>query len=100
MNVTSFICLPYSSKSYNFKQIFVITSMNVNLLQFDDIAISNSTSPLQWNLSITDTLGPDIFGHFLLQYRGFPLSEIKNVLVIPVRTKILSLTWRFSLLGP
>ena len=36
---------------------------------------------VQWNLSITDTLRPDIFGHFLLQYRGFTLSEAKNVLV-------------------
>ena len=35
-----------------------------------------------------DTLGPDIFGHFLLLYRGFPLSEVKNVLVTPVGTKI------------
>ena len=43
---------------------------------------------LQWNLSIMDTLGPDIFDHFLLQYRGFPLSEVKNVLVTPVGTKI------------
>ena len=42
----------------------------------------------QWNLSITDTLGPDIFGHFLLQYRGFPLSELKNVLVTPFGTNI------------
>ena len=29
-----------------------------------------------------------IFCHFLLQYRGFSLSEVKNVLVIPVGTKI------------
>ena len=43
---------------------------------------------VQWSLSVTDTLGPDIFGHFLLQYRGFPLSEGKNVLVTPVMTKI------------
>ena len=43
---------------------------------------------IQWNLSITDTLGPDIFWHFLLQYKGFPLSEVKNVLVTPVGTKI------------
>ena len=35
-----------------------------------------------------DTLGPDIFGYFLLQYRGFPLSEVKNVLVTSVGTKI------------
>ena len=26
-------------------------------------------------------------GHFLLQYRGFPLSEVKNVLVTPFGTK-------------
>ena len=35
-----------------------------------------------------DTLGPDIFDHFLLQYS---LSEIKNVLVIPVGNKIFAL---------
>ena len=40
---------------------------------------------IQWNLSITDTLRPD---NFLLQYRGFPLSEVKNVLVTSVGTKI------------
>ena len=33
--------------------------------------------------------GPGIFGHFLQQYRGFPLSEVKNVLVTPVGTRIL-----------
>ena len=47
-----------------------------------------SQQDIQWNLSITDTLGPSIFGQFLLQYRGFPLSEVKNVLVTPVGTKI------------
>ena len=58
------------------------------------------SSRIQWNLSITDTLEPDIFGHFLLQYRGFPLSEVKNVFVTPVGTKIfvifsiVSLIWR------
>ena len=30
----------------------------------------------------------DIFGHFLLQYRGFSVSEVKNVLVTPVGTKM------------
>ena len=36
-----------------------------------------------------DTLEPDSFGQFLLQYRGgFPLSEVKNVLVTPFGTKI------------
>ena len=43
---------------------------------------------IQWNLSIADILGPDIFGNFLLQYRGFPLSEVKNVLVTRFETKI------------
>ena len=43
---------------------------------------------IQWNLSITDTLGPDIFDHFLLQFRDFPLSEVKNVLATPFGTKI------------
>ena len=31
-----------------------------------------------------DILGPDHFGHFMLQYRGLSLSEVKNVLVTPV----------------
>ena len=44
---------------------------------------------LQWNLSIMDTLGPDIFGQ--LQYGGLPLSVVKNVLGTPVGTKILVL---------
>ena len=35
-----------------------------------------------------DTSGPDILGHFLLQYRDFPLSVVKNILVTPVGTKI------------
>ena len=34
---------------------------------------------IRWNLSVTDTVGPDIFGNFLLQYRGLPPSEVKNV---------------------
>ena len=46
--------------------------------------------PIQWNLSITDILTPDIFGH-LLQYRGFPLLEVENVLVTPVGTKTIVL---------
>ena len=41
-----------------------------------------------WNSSITDTLGLDIYGHFLLQYSSFPLSAVKNVSVTPVRIKI------------
>ena len=39
-----------------------------------------------------DTFGPDIFGHFLLQYIGFPRSEVKNVLMTPFGTKIFVLT--------
>ena len=35
-----------------------------------------------------DILRPDVFGHFLLQYKGLPLSEAKNVLVTSVGTKI------------
>ena len=31
----------------------------------------------QWNLSVTDTLGLDIFGHFMLQYRGFLFHRLK-----------------------
>ena len=37
-----------------------------------------------------DTLRPDICSHFLLQYRGFPLSEIKNVLVTLLGPNFLS----------
>ena len=56
---------------------------------------------LQWSLSITDTLAPDIFGHFLLQYIGFPLSEVKNVLVTPVGTKLfITILWGSFLLRP
>ena len=43
---------------------------------------------LLYPLEITDTLGPDIFGPFLLQYRCFPLSEVKNVLVALFGTKV------------
>ena len=39
-----------------------------------------------------DTLGPNIFGYFLLQCTGFPLSEVEIVLVIPVGAKIFVLT--------
>ena len=46
---------------------------------------------IQWNLSITDTLGPDIFGYFLLQYRGFPLLEIKILSVTYVGAKFFAL---------
>ena len=35
-----------------------------------------------------DTLRPDIFEHFLLQYRGFTHLEAKNILVTSVGTKI------------
>ena len=47
-----------------------------------------------------DTLGPDIFGHLLLQYRGFPLSEVKNVLKTPVGTKTFVLIMEVFLLSP
>ena len=42
----------------------------------------------QRNLSITDTLGPYIFGHFCCNIEVFPLSEVKNVLVTPIGIKI------------
>ena len=35
-----------------------------------------------------ETLGPDSFGHFLLQYKSFPLTEVTNALVTPVGAKI------------
>ena len=47
-----------------------------------------SNGLLQWNLFIMITFGPDILGHFLLQCKCFPLSEVYNVLVTPVGTKI------------
>ena len=34
-----------------------------------------------------DTLEPDIFSLVLPQYRGFPLSEVKNLLMTPVWAK-------------
>ena len=66
-------------------------------MQLKSVNNLSDTQNIQWNLSIMDTLGPDIFVHFLLQYGGLPLSEVKNVLVTPVGTKIifLSLSWRF-----
>ena len=36
-----------------------------------------------------------IFGQYLLQYRDFPLSQVKNVLATPVRANFLLLLWRF-----
>ena len=64
-----------------------IVTLHLVILNFILLDLTHDVK-LQWNLSITDTLGPDIFGHFLLQYRGFPLSEVKNVLVAPFETKI------------
>ena len=49
----------------------------------------------QWNLSITDTSVPDIFGHFLLQYRSFPLLEVKIISVTPVGAKVFVLIMEF-----
>ena len=47
-----------------------------------------------------DTLGQDIFDYFLEQYRGFPLSEVKNVLVTPVGFKIFALIMKvFSIVS-
>ena len=40
------------------------------------------------------------FWPHLLQYRGFSLSEVKNLLVKPFGNKILSLLWRFFLFCP
>ena len=48
----------------------------------------SSLQIIQRNLSIIDTLGPDDLGHFLLEYRGFPLLAVKNALVTPAETKI------------
>ena len=64
------------------------------------VYVSLCVFELQWNLSITDTSGPDIFGYFLLQYRGFPLSEVKNVLVTSVGIKIYVLIMEVFLLSP
>ena len=36
-----------------------------------------------------DIFRPKIFGHFLLQYRSFPLSEVKSALVTPVKYFVL-----------
>ena len=48
------------------------------------------------------TSGPDIFGHFLLQYRGFPLSEVENVLVTPFgdKSSVFIIEGFFYLLSP
>ena len=37
---------------------------------------------------LLNTLGPDTCSHFLLQYRGFPISVVENVLITPVVNKI------------
>ena len=55
---------------------------------FHDLKVKN-TVPIQWNLSTTER--PKIFCRVLLQYRGFPVSEVKNALVTPVGTKIFAL---------
>ena len=48
---------------------------------------------------MTDTLRPDIFEHFLLQYRGFTHLEIKNILVTSVGTKSFVLIMVFPLVS-
>ena len=42
----------------------------------------------------------EIIGHFLLQYRGFPLLEVKSVLVTSVGTTIFVLIMEVFLLYP
>ena len=49
----------------------------------------------QWNLLTMDTLGPAISGSFLLLYRGFPLSEVKCISMVPLGLQNLSLIGRF-----
>ena len=52
------------------------------------LSCRNTLIQVQWNLFITDISGPRIFDHVLLQYRVFPLSEVKNLLTRPVGTKL------------
>ena len=79
---------PSCNHSQNWLKIFMSALISVLLLKFC-LTLTNLTivyiKEIQWNLSITDTLGLDIFGHFLLQYWG---NEVENVLVTPFRTKI------------
>ena len=51
---------------------------------------------------MTNTSRPGIFGPFLLQYRGFAFSEVKNIILLvrPFGTKIFVLLWRFYLMYP
>jgi len=46
-----------------------------------------------------DTLGPAIYA-FLLLYRGFPLSEVKCISMVPSGLQNLSLIGRFFVLCP
>ena len=46
-----------------------------------------------------DILRSDIFDAFLLQHRGFPLSEVKNVLVTSVGKKIAIIMEIFSIVS-
>ena len=55
---------------------------------------------LQWNLFIMDTLGPAISGSSLMLYRGFPLSEVKCINMVPLGLQNLSLIGRFIVLCP
>ena len=55
---------------------------------------------LQWNLFIMDTLGPAISGSSLMLYRGFPLSEVKCINMVPLGLQNLSLIGRFIVLYP
>ena len=65
-----------------------IYKTQVEILQVNTQVLENVRCPTvmyfmlcdaQWNLSTTETLGPAV----LVTYRGFPLSEVKSVSVIP-----------------
>ena len=56
--------LDISAKVVNSQSIWLIIISRLFMFLILAIIIGQ-----QWNLSIMDTLGPDIFGQFLLQYK-------------------------------
>ena len=87
-NKTTWLCLvhhtlgmqQYQSAAYCIQAGAGVASSNSNGNYISTYSLLMSSL----YLSITDTLGP---GHFLLQYRDFSPSEVKNVLVTPVGTQ-------------
>ena len=54
---------------------------------------------IQWNLSIADTLGLDIYGHFCCNIEVFLFQRLKVYWLRLLGPKFLSFLWRFYLLS-